>query len=221
MPAGSVSRSWRRYLRFSVRGSIVLVLVIGVWLAWLVRVIRNAQVQRDAVVAVERNLGMVRYNGELIFWDSEPGWHEIKEEETWAPRWLVRLIGVDYFHHVTSAYVPRGAGTEAVGRLTSLETLDLGSIGINDADLANLTGLTKLSSLDLFHARITDAGLVHLTGLTNLSELDLRYTQVTDAGSVRLKDLTSLQRLDIDGTQITDAGIKKLKQALPNLTIDR
>ena len=37
MQAEHISHSWRRYLRFSVRGLTVLVLVIGVWLAWLVR----------------------------------------------------------------------------------------------------------------------------------------------------------------------------------------
>ena len=30
-------RSWRRYLRFSVRGLIVLVLVVGAGMGWLVR----------------------------------------------------------------------------------------------------------------------------------------------------------------------------------------
>ena len=37
MQAEHISHSWRRYLRFSVRGLTVLVLVIVVWLAWLVR----------------------------------------------------------------------------------------------------------------------------------------------------------------------------------------
>ena len=35
--AKPVSRPWRRFLRFSVRGMIVVVLVIGVWLGWIVR----------------------------------------------------------------------------------------------------------------------------------------------------------------------------------------
>ena len=35
--AKSVARPWRRYLRFSVRGLIVFVLVFGVWLGWIVR----------------------------------------------------------------------------------------------------------------------------------------------------------------------------------------
>jgi hypothetical protein len=46
-----VSRPWRRFLRFSVRGLIVLVLVIGVGLGWIVR---RAHIQRDAVSAITK-----------------------------------------------------------------------------------------------------------------------------------------------------------------------
>jgi hypothetical protein len=194
------SRSWRRFLRFSMRGLIVVVLVVGVCMGWLVRVVRNSQVQRDAVATIERERGAVRYNGELVVWDAGPGWHEIPPGETWAPRWLVGLLGVDYLYHVTTASLfgwPGGAGMVSVGRLTSLDTLGLEYSGIGDTDLANLTGLTKLSSLDLHDTAITDAGLVHLRRLTNLLKLDLRHTQVTDAG------------------------VKELQQALPNLKIGR
>ena len=51
MPAVPVARPWRRFLRFSVRGLIVLVLVIGVWLGWLVR---SARIQREAVAAIRK-----------------------------------------------------------------------------------------------------------------------------------------------------------------------
>ncbi len=61
MPAGPASRPWRRYLRFSVRGLIVLVLVIGVWLGWLVR---SARIQRDAVAVLDRDQVSVSYDWE-------------------------------------------------------------------------------------------------------------------------------------------------------------
>jgi len=37
MPSEPISRPWRRFLRFSVRGLIVLVLLVGVWLGWISR----------------------------------------------------------------------------------------------------------------------------------------------------------------------------------------
>jgi hypothetical protein len=49
MSAGTDARPWQRFLRFSVRGLIVVVLVIGVWLGWLVR---SARIQREAVAAI-------------------------------------------------------------------------------------------------------------------------------------------------------------------------
>jgi len=58
VPAKSVSNPWRRFLRFSVRWMIVIVLVIGGWLGWLVR---NARIQRDAVAAITKAGGDVIY----------------------------------------------------------------------------------------------------------------------------------------------------------------
>ena len=55
------SRRWRRYLRFSVRGLIVVVLVVGGWLGWIVR---GARIQREAVAAITRAGGRVAYDWE-------------------------------------------------------------------------------------------------------------------------------------------------------------
>ena len=59
MSADRVSRPWRRFLRFSVRGLIGLVFVIAAGLGWLVR---SARIQRDAVVAIDWAGGSVTYN---------------------------------------------------------------------------------------------------------------------------------------------------------------
>jgi Leucine-rich repeat (LRR) protein len=211
MSSGLASRTWRRCLRISVRGLIVLVLVIGAGLGW---VVRGARIQREAVAALERGRGTVKYNGEHIFWDSGAGWHDIRPEETWAPLWLVNSLGVDYFYHVTTVFLsqlPGGTEMVSVGRLSSLEKLDLGDGVIEDDDLTNVTGLTELSSLVLSRARITDAGLVHLSGLANLSKLNLRGTRITDAGLEQLKGLKKLSYLDLRFTRVTDEGLKHLK----------
>ena len=50
--ARPVRRPWRRSLRFSVRGLIVLVLVIGAGLGSLVR---SARIQREAVAAIKNS----------------------------------------------------------------------------------------------------------------------------------------------------------------------
>jgi len=234
MLAGPVSRPWRKYLRFSVRGLIVLVMVIGVGLGLLVR---SAHIQRDAVAAIVNARGLVYYD-----------WQDLPGGELWAPSWLVDLIGVDFFGYVTSVYlVHSSTATDTViaqlGRLTRLQNLNLDDTSVSNAGLVNLKGLTSLSDLSLSYTQVSDAGLahlkgltsllnlrlartqvsdaglVHLKGLTNLSFLDLRDTHVTDAGLAHLKGLTNLSSLYLNGTQVTDAGMKATKQALPRLWI--
>ena len=92
MPDAPVARPWRRFLRFSVRGLIVAVLLIGVWLGWIVR---NARIQREAVAAVESAGGIVFYDLELTKGELILG------GKPWMPLWLVGFIGLDYLVGVT------------------------------------------------------------------------------------------------------------------------
>src|SRR5262245_4232675 len=97
------SRSWRRFLRFSVRGMIVIVLVFGGGLGWFAHVAREAQIQRDAMAAIKKVGGFAFYDwqfegsefrlkkGSKIISDEVPGW----------PKWLVDRLGVDAFGSVT------------------------------------------------------------------------------------------------------------------------
>ena len=228
-PAKPVSRPWRKLLRFSVRGMIVVVLLVGGWLGWIVR---SARIQREAVAAINDAGGGVSYD-----WESNNG-KFIPQRKPWAPRWIVDLIGVDYFGHVTQVFLaPSSAAPDAVmahvARLTRVQQLvltsrrvsDAGLVHLNelteltvlsvsqvtDAGLRHLEGLMKLSKLYLSGPGVTDAGLVHLKGLTNLSELTLWDTQVTDAGLAHLRGLSNLAELNLWGTQVTDAGLVHLK----------
>ena len=158
--AKSVARPWRRFVRLSVRGLIVLVLVMGAGLGWLVR---SARIQREAVAAIKNAGDRVWYDWEWSNGKSIPG------GRPWAPRWLVDLIGVDYFGHVTIAWLSppvnaTNATLAAVGRLTRLERLVLIGSSADDAGLVQLKGLTKLRFLSLGGTRFTDAGVAHLKG---------------------------------------------------------
>jgi Leucine-rich repeat (LRR) protein len=207
-PSDRVSRPWRRFLRFSVRGLILTVTVLGAGLGWIVR---QAHIQRDAVAAIQEAGGSVTYDWEFDNGKYLPG------GKPWAPSWLVDLIGVDFFDRVTlvnlsQAPRPPDSVLAEVGRLNQLEILELaGNASVTDAGLVHLKGLTNLSGLGLNNTQITDAGLVHMKGLTKLSYLGLNGTQVTDAGLVRLKGLTNLSILGLNGSQVTDAGMVHLK----------
>jgi internalin A len=217
MPTVPVSPRRRRFLRLSVRGLIVLVLVIGGGLGWLVH---SARIQREAVAAIQRAGGIVRYNLEPNNGNTVPA------GGLPAPPWLSDLIGIDYFGHATSVVAKQRSTTSdaviaQVGRLTRLEVLHLGLTSASDAELAHIVGLTKLKVLMLDGTKVTDVGLVHVTGLTELSVLSLGNTQITDGGLAQLRDCKHLETLLVRHTQVTDAGMKELKQALPNLVIVR
>ena len=118
MPAQPIGTSRRRWLRISVRGLIILVLVIGGWLGWAVH---NARIQREAVAAVERAGGEVMYDWQWQYNAPARG-------RPWAPRWLVDRVGIDYFGHVTLVnLVHRGSEVESairhVSRLGRLQEL--------------------------------------------------------------------------------------------------
>jgi hypothetical protein len=99
-------------VRFSVRGLVLLVLVIGAGLGWLVR---SAQIQREAVAAIKKVGGRVRYE-----WEWSNGKYTAGRKP-WAPQLLVDLVGVDYFGHVTdvsfSSWMATDAAIVQVGRL--------------------------------------------------------------------------------------------------------
>jgi internalin A len=201
MLAESRSRRPRRFLRFSVRGTISLVLIIGAGLGWLVR---SAHIQRDAVAAIERVGGTVLYNWQWkngsYFGGQWKNGSYLSGGNAWAPRWLVDFIGVDYFGHVTYVAVVLppyevDALIAQVGCLTELERLSLSHSPVGDVRLARLKGLAKIEYLDLRSTRLTDDGLVNLASLRNLSALLLTHTYVTDAGRKRLK--RSLPRVTI------------------------
>ena len=119
-PAEPISIPWQEFLRFSVRGLIVLVLLIGTGLGWLVR----TQIQREAVAAIENSHGSVKYS-----WEWRNG-KSIFGGKPWAPGWLVDRLGVDYFGHVTSVGIgsmstASDAAIAHVGKLSRIEQLHL------------------------------------------------------------------------------------------------
>lgn len=230
--------------RLSVRGFLVLVLILGGWLGW---VVRSARVQRAAVAAIHRAGGSVRYDWE----DSRRtgggpfGGMAIPVRNTKSPwpGWLVDRLGVDYFGSVVEVEVYEGgsdalltqigrlgrlkilvfarstvtpAGMSQIRGLSRLERLYLGRTNVTDTGLAYLAGLTGLKGLGLDNTHVTDAGLAHLRGLTHLDQLALEGTRVSDSGLVHLEGITDLRILSLEDTDVGDAGLMHL-DGLTNL----
>ena len=196
----------RRFLRFSIRGLIVVVLVFGVTLGWFVRSVR---IQREAVAAIVRDGGSVVYDWE---WSDSGRKPSAKPP---APQWLVDSVGVDCFGRVVAAdlaqYQTVSEGLiEQIGRLEHLKSLTVYAAFLTDAQLARLKGLTGITDLWLDGTQVTDSGLAHLKGLTKLNVFRSRTPQVSDAGLEHLKGLKSLSALYLSNTQVTDRGLEDL-----------
>ena len=203
----------RRWLQFSLRTLLVLVLVIGCGFGWLGMKLRKAREQREAVKAIEKLGGWVSYE--------DASSSKIRTAVVWVGKLLGEDLSGDVRYVDLSETQVTDAGLKHLRGLTQLQVLTLDSTQVTDAGLEHLRGLTQLRELQLANTQVTDAGLEHLRGLTQLGLLDLGRTQGTDAGLEHLKGLTQLRNLYLANTQVSDAGVNELKKALPELDFRR
>jgi Leucine-rich repeat (LRR) protein len=224
MVAEFASGSLRRFRRISVRGLIVLVLMIGAGLGWIVR---RAHFQRDAVRAVLKAGGQVDYD---LNYDRYPadGVFPWKKLASWKML-IADRIGFDFVYHVayvqlTGFQTPNETDRQrALAHLPDfgrLGTLNLAGGSVTDSDLAGLESLNHLEHLMLQNTAITDAGLAHLRALTSLQEIFIRNAPIGDQGLAHLQALPSLRHLTLSHTGITDAGMERLKALRGLLTLD-
>jgi internalin A len=198
---------WPRLRRISMRALIILVLILGGSFGWLMRSVR---IQREAVLAIERGGGSVRYDS---------GWTANRSRVTrdpWAPDWLVRRLGIDYFAHVSRVDFTGHFSDQSLAPLAGLTrpfSLEIDATNIERILTPPGTPSRPTFPPELKSAPVTDAGLSHLKGMTNSAELVLLcpYSQVSDIGLSYLPRSTSIRSLDLTSTNVTDAGLVHLK----------
>jgi hypothetical protein len=224
MVAEFASGSLRRFRRISIRGLIVLVLVIGTGLGWIVR---RAHFQRDAVRTILKAGGQVDYD---LNYDRYPatGVFPWKKLASWKML-IADRIGFDFVYHVAYVQLTNSWTTNeterqrALARLPDLErlgTLNLAGESVTDSDLAALEGLNHLEHLMLQNTGVSDAGLAHLRALTSLQEIYIRNAPIGDQGLAHLQALPNLRHLTLSHTRVTDAGMERLKDVGGLLTLD-
>jgi hypothetical protein len=150
----------------------LVVLVVGGSLGWICY---RARVQREAVAAIERAGGEVKFD-----WQARP---------PGRPGWLRRQVGPGFFEEVIEVAVlePDDSLMVHVGRLRHLQWLGIWGGNATDSGLAAIAGLTDLRELYLSNTRMTDAGLAHLAGLRKCKEITVTSTKVTPAGIAAMK----------------------------------
>lgn len=116
-----------------------------------------------------------------------------------------------------------GEALQGIGKVSSLQQLNLGVTRIDDEGLKQLTELNQLRRLVLAGTEITDDGLAHLSNLRGLEELDLSNTSVSDKGLAHLASLTGLKSLNLGVTEVTDAGLQQLSglKSLESLNLEQ
>jgi hypothetical protein len=209
----------RRWLAFSVRGLLLLVLALGLALGLL---LHKAGKQRRAVAAVKQYGGFVHYD-----WEFEGTGSEVdRNSRPPGPVWLRQLVGEEYFQEVTwvglvrdaenGKMSPTGRGDEAVmphlRSFPKLKWLQIWKGQASDAGLANLRDSAELEQIHvLLPEGLTARGLAHLEGLPRLINLQISRGSIDDACLAPIGKLTGLRSLSLMYHPISDAGIVHLR----------
>ena len=196
----------RHWLSFSLRNFLLFVLLASLASGWIGIRLDSAGRQADAVKAILAAGGQVAYESPVF---------DLLQRR--PPLWMRRLLGPDFFRHVTEVnlrYTYAGdAELEHIQHLTRLQSLDMRYTFASDAGLRHLRELDELRELRLAPRNrdaITNSGVEHLLGLSKLEQLELRNLQLTDAGLPPSEAWPRLQSLCLCGTKVSDAGMQHL-----------
>jgi hypothetical protein len=228
----------RRWLRFTIRGLLMLVLAIAVVMA-----IWSSQARKDRLARQTVRTFGGSYGTETFLS---------------APDWMVKLLGDEYFFRVQGIAIASGAFRDndlaPLEGLHGLRGLTLTNTHVTDAGLKRLAGLGNLTTLELKLTDVTDDGMQYLKAYSQLEDLNLIDTEITDKGLSSLpyfpklyrlwigksniqgekeqpvSDITdaglsaierqsNLKRLVLYNAKITPEGIARLKSALPGLNV--
>jgi hypothetical protein len=167
-----------------------------------------------------------------------------RRTESVAPKWLIVLLGPEYFHRiekvngqfnkVTDEHLAhfsrlpelRHVSTNHMWLGSSIGTFAIRNAGnwndsplVTDSGLRHVSSMKNLESLVLFNTAVTDKGLAHLKDHANLQYLKIASKDITDDSIPVLSTLVSLRRLWTSGTSITPHGVAKLRIELPNCEV--
>jgi len=220
------TRSHRRWIQFTLKGLLIAVAVVALWLGRTVSRVRN----QALVVADVQEAG-----GSVWFENDQPRFVEhwltpdrIPSTTAAGPDWLRRWLGDDYFRNVVQIDFKASRQNrlelpnfEQLGpRLSKLPKLETIRFEIDSPDevlveFAESSDISRLKDLYV-DGLVTDKGVKHIGGLSGLETLNLRYTEITDKGVIHLVNLKNLHSLFLYSSELTERGVATVL-ALPNL----
>jgi hypothetical protein len=222
-----------RWYQFSLRSLLLLVTLFACFMSWFTVKMHQAKKQKEIVELLIDKQNNFRYDYQIdssgnVFDDAKP----------FAPEWLVNWLGIDFFANVVSidqfgkgfrpgviedlVYLPKlkelrfstnidDKDLEYIGKLKSLEFLDISSFEISSYGIDKLKNLPKLKRLNLWNAYMSDAEMEPLRKLTCIEHLDLGGDQLTDETLVNLESMKELQYLYIMFDHFNGTGLRYLK----------
>ena len=194
----------RRWFRFSIRTSLLVLTALAIWLAYHVDRVRR---QESAIAELQKIGAQVSY-----------------DVKTALPSWVVQRIGEKHFRTVTSVSLAKTPATDehvqwlaAFPRLTHLV---LNDSGITDSGMRHLRNLKKLTWLELERTGIGDDGVAILHKHDKLVTLRLTGTEVSREGIERISNLShTLKELWIEQTNLDADDARTIKPSWPDTRI--
>ncbi len=207
----------RRWFRVSLRGLMVLVLVVGGGLGWKLHRVRT---ERAAVAVIRAAGGSILYDYEFPL-DPEIMTRVQTVREPAAPRWLRRWLGDDCFRSVAFVRMnqPTDATLAAVGELDGLIDLNLFNVQEGVRDWSVLGRARHVKAIKLQGWGVDAAAIRGLGTLPNLRSLTLDAQLVKDEDVRPIAGFRALRKLAFcDNPRLSDAGVARLLEVgLTNL----
>ena len=196
-----------RWLRFSLRTLLIVVVGASVLLGWLGIALIRPQQEHPGITRLRSLDAKLLPIPGLVFGETELSESRLHLEVGDDP--LARLPGVSLGKKGLNDHDLRLL-SDCSG-LRSLVIKD--GPGVTDNGLKHLTAASKLCYVSLFNTQLTGGGLSRLPARNSIQLLRLEGPAVTDGSLANLDKLPSLRDLSIgDSRSITDAGMVHLSK---------
>jgi hypothetical protein len=193
----------RRWFSLSLRGMMVLILVVGGLMGWKAR---RASLQRRAVARIERLQGNLVYDWQPQGVFPTPA----ATAEPPGPKWLRKMLGDEYFQEVVGVTIP-GLGGPHARRPSPDDPVDSperqayrekvrrnqeAEKALAKDELSCLEGLDRIETLTLHRPPLKSEGLARLGRLTSLKELTIHWA-LNAEGLTQVAKLSNLEQLHL------------------------
>ena len=214
-------------LRFGLRTLLLLTTVLAVWLGIH---LQRTKAQREAVDAIQKYGGWVRYDYQFpsgAYADSDYKGKALPL----VPAYLIQLLGIDFFCSVVQVNLnysedsgarlenhnQSDAALQHLPNLPNLRVLLLSDGQATDDSLRYVGKLKRLETLYMWDvAKVGDTGVAHLAYLSRLKYVHISTSRITDKSLEIFAGMPQMEGLSLQFNSFTDRGVKQLTK-LPRL----